>query len=102
MHPDDSMARIINRKHYSVKNSTLIASDEFWDGSNFEHSGRNTFLYRTLKGYYFTVTLTMWQGERDVLEPVSQEEALSLYENDLSEHLVNYKDAFPDVQVEET
>lgn len=98
MHPS-KMTRIVNRKKYSTETATLIASDEYWDGSNWERHGRNTFLYRTPGGEYFTVNLTQWQGERDTLEPITQEEAIRLYENELSEHEVKYSEAFPDVTV---
>lgn len=100
MHPS-KMTRIVNRKKYSTETATLIASDEYWDGSNWERSGRNTFLYRTPGGEYFTVNLTQWQGERDTLEPITQDEAIHLFENELSEHLVNYSEAFPDVEVKD-
>lgn len=99
MHPDNDMHRIVNGKRYSTKTATLIADDEYWDGHNFERHGRNTFLYRTPKGEYFTVSLSQWQGERDTLEPVSQQEAIRLYEEDLSEHEVEYEEAFPTVTV---
>lgn len=100
MHPS-KMTRIVNRKRYSTETATLIASDEYWDGSNWERHGRNCFLYRTPGGEYFTVRLTQWQGERDTLEPITQEEAIRLFENELSEHQVNYSEAFPDVEVKD-
>lgn len=99
MHPDDSMQKVINGKRYSVKTATLLASDEVWDGSNWERNGRNTFLYRTSKGAYFQVCLTMWQGERDTIVPLSRDEAMGLYEQ-LPEHNVKYELAF-DAVVEE-
>jgi len=101
MKPPENFSRIIDRRRYDVATATLIASDCFWDGHNFERHGRNTFLYRTPKGAYFTVTLTQWQGEQDALTPVSQAEAIDLYENVLSEHEEDYADAFPDVNVED-
>lgn len=101
MHAPDNMTRIVNRKKYSTKTATLLAGDDYWDGHNHERRGRNTFLYRTPNGAYFTVTVTMWQGEQDTLEPVSLEDAIALYEESLSEHYVNYADAFPTVEVEE-
>lgn len=58
-------------------------------------------MYRTPKGAYFVVCCSFWQGERDALEPVSQEEAIGLYEGPLTEHYVDYEVAFPDVAVEE-
>jgi hypothetical protein len=93
--------RIVDRKRYDVQTATLIASDAYWDGHNWERHGRNTFLYRTPKGNYFTVLLTQWQGERDNLQPVSLEEAIELYEGPLTEHEESYAAAFPGVKVEE-
>ena len=101
MHAPDNFTKIINRKKYSTSTAALIASNAYWDGHNFERSGRNTFLYRTPRGNYFYVTLTAWQGERDQLIPVSQGEAIEMYETNLSQHEVEYSDAFPDVIVEE-
>jgi len=99
MKPPENFTRIINRTRYSAKTATLIASDAYWDGHNFERSGRNEFLYRTPKGNFFTVNLTCWQGERDTLIPVTQDEAIELFEGSLTEHEVKYSEAFPDVEV---
>lgn len=99
MHPDESMARVVQGKRYTVKTSTLLASDEYWDGHNFERHGRNEFLYRTKGGAYYKVSLSQWQGERDTLEPLSREEAMALWE-ELPEHEVTYEEAF-DMIVEE-
>ena len=101
MRPPTSFTRIIGRKRYSVKTAELIAHDAYWDGSNFERSGRNTFLYRTPNGNYFVVNLTQWQGERDTLEPVTQEEAIEMFEGALTEHEVSYNEAFPDIEVKD-
>lgn len=94
-----NMTRIIASKRYSTATAQLLASDCFWDGHNFERNGRNTYLYRTPNGAYFTVTVTMWQGERDALTPIDPEEAIALYEGRLSEHEVSYSKAFPNVTV---
>jgi hypothetical protein len=94
-------SKIIDRKKYDVKTATLIADDVYWDGHNVERSGRNCFLYRTPNGAYFTVTLSQWQGEKDTLIPITQEEAISLFEGSLTEHAVSYSEAFPDVKVTE-
>jgi len=95
------MIRIVSRKRYNTETATLIASDAYWDGHNFERHGRNTFLYRTPNGAYFSVNLTMWQGEQDTLSPLTQEEALELYEGPLGEHEVSHVEAFPDLTVED-
>ena len=94
MKPPEDMTRVIGRKRYSVKTATLIADNAYWDGSNFERSGRNTFLYRAPRGNYFTVNVTQWQGERDTLTPVTRDEAIDLFENTLTEHAVTWADAF--------
>lgn len=96
-----TFTRVVNRKRYSTTTATLIASDAYWDGHNWERHGRNVFLYKTPKGSYFTVTMTMWQGEQDGLEPCDVEQAIALYENELTEHDVPYGEAFPEVTVED-
>ena len=99
MRPPTDMTRIIDRRRYSTATATLLAGDDFWDGHNFERRGRNDFLYRTPGGRYFVVGLTQWQGEQDVLRPIDLDEAIELYEGRLTEHRVDYAEAFPDVEV---
>ena len=101
MNAPSNFERIVGGKRYSTATATLIADDAYWDGSNMERSGRNRFLYRTPKGAYFLVTLTQWQGEQDALEPITQQEAIELYEGSLTEHAVEYAEAFPEVNIEE-
>lgn len=96
-----TFTRIIDRKRYSTATATLIASDAYWDGHNFERRGRNAFLYRTPKGAFFVVNQTKWQGEQDTLVPVDIDEAISLYEGPLSEHEVSYEQAFPSIEVQD-
>lgn len=100
MRPPEKFERVIDRKRYNVETATLLAGDDHWDGHNFERSGRNTFLYRTPKGAYFTVALSLWQGERDGLIPLSVDDAISTYEA-MTEHRVEYAEAFPGVEVAE-
>ena len=94
-----TMKRTVNRRRYGTDAATLVASDAYWDGHNFERHGRNSWLYRTGLGAYFVVTRSQWQGEQDSLEPVSVERATELYEHTLSEHAVEYEVAFPEVEV---
>ena len=101
MKPPTDFTKIVDRKRYSTATATLIASDGFWDGRNFERSGRNTFLYKTPRGAFFTVHLTQWQGEADALTPISEDEAIALYEGALQGHEIDYQTAFPDVTVED-
>ena len=95
------MSRVVDGVRYNTETATLLAHDVYWDGHNLERSGRNRWLYRTPRGRYFVVTGTLWQGERDTLEPVTQTEAMRLYEGPLCEHAVEYEEAFPEVAVEE-
>lgn len=93
------MTKVILGKRYTVSTSTLLADNDYWDGSNFTKSGRNTFLYKTRGGAYFQVDMTMWQGKRDTITPLSRDDAMELWEN-LPEHYVTYEAAF-DAVVEE-
>jgi hypothetical protein len=101
MNVPESFSRIVDGKKYDVRTAKLLASDCYWDGQNWERSGRNCFLYGTPRGNYFTVNLTQWQGERDTLTPVTLEDAVGLYERSLPEHAVEYSEAFPSVTVED-
>ncbi|WP_298667021.1 hypothetical protein [uncultured Methanofollis sp.] len=87
------MEQIIDGLKYSTENADQIASDRYWDGSNFDRSGRNTYLYRTKKGRFFLLHTSMWEGERDAIEPVEEEDARIFYER-LPEHPVSYAEAF--------
>ena len=101
MKPPTEFTRIIDRKRYSTETATLVAHDAYFDGQNIERHGRNTFLYKTQRGAFFTVTLTQWQGERDSLTPITEDEAIRLYETTLSVHEIAYTEAFPGVRVED-
>lgn len=100
MQPPDNWVEVIDNKRYSVKDATLIASDCYWDGSNMERSGTNTFLYRTAKGNYFKVFLTQWQGSRDELTPLLETEAVMLWEK-LPEREMSFEEAFPNQPIED-
>jgi hypothetical protein len=100
MHPSEDFTEVIGGKRYSVKNSKLLSGNDYWDGHNYERRGRNTFLYRTPKGNYFSVTLTQWEGEQTTLEPMDPNSALTLYEQ-LSEKRVSVEEAFPNITIEE-
>ena len=101
MNPPENFEKIIDRKRYSTATAELIAGNDYWDGHNFERSGRQTFLYRTPNGNYFTVHLSQWQGEQDNIVPISQGEAIEYYEGTLTEHRLDYGEAFPGVTVED-
>jgi hypothetical protein len=88
------MTKVIDGKKYSTKTATLVADDVYWDGNNFERSGRNTWLYRTRLGAWFLVRGTFWQGEQDSLEPISETEARDYFERSLTEHYMTWAEAF--------
>lgn len=92
------MTEVIGGKRYSTKTATMIASDAYWDGHNFERQGRNCFLYRTPNGAYFALHMTQWQGERDSLEPLDRDTAIELFEG-LSEKEVSWQEAFPGIEI---
>ena len=92
--------KVIGGKRYNTATADLIASDAYWDGHNWERRGRNTFLFKTQKGNFFKVTKTQWQGEHDALVPLSQDEAIQLWEN-LPEHDCTFEEAFSGVTVED-
>lgn len=87
------MQQIVNGLKYDTETAALVASDRFWDGRNYERSGRNTYLYQTKAGRFFLYHTTQWVNERDHIEPVSPEEARQYFE-DLPEHKMDYAEAF--------
>ena len=87
------MQQIVNGLNYDTEKADLVASNEYWDGHNWDRDGRNTYLYRTKAGRFFVYRTSQWQGERDHIEPVSPDEARQYYE-DLSEHGMTYAEAF--------
>jgi len=87
------MQQIINGLKYDTETADRVASDRYWDGNNFERSGRNTYLFKTPNGRFFLHHTTLWANERDHIEPVSADEARQYYE-DLPEHDMPYAEAF--------
>ena len=74
------MRKIIRGKMYDTETATLIANNEFSDGSNRMPSGRSTSLYKTKRGNFFALYETRWQGERNTIEPLSITAAKNLFE----------------------
>lgn len=101
MYPPSSFSRVVNRFSYDVDKATLLAADNFTNGYNTDNQGRNTFLYKTAKGRFFVVNLTCWEHEENTLEPINEDLAIHLFENQLSYHYEPYETAFPNVIVEE-
>lgn len=97
MKPPAGFSRIVNLKRYSVGNATLLASDDISHGLN--DKGNGHYLYRTAKNNYFIVT--MRPESYDLLEPVTLDQAINLYEFELSRHITPFEAAFPGVEIEE-
>ena len=87
------MKQVIGGKVYDTEKAELVASNRYWDGSIWERHGRNTFLYKTAKGNFFLHHTTLWQGERETIEPVNVEEAKEYFEK-LPEQEIEYVEAF--------
>ncbi len=94
------MQQVIGGKRYDTETATLIASNEYWDGSNYERGGTNTHLYRTPRGRFFVGYSTQWQGERSRLQVLTEAEAQAMYE-ELPEYDLDFALAFPGQVLEE-
>ena len=99
--PDKTFTKVIGSKRYSVEKATLIADDLYLDerGQGYDRGGRNTFLYRTPKGAYFTVTTFTDPRDTDVLNPVSLDEAIELYNGMRKDKRLPFAEAFPGVEI---
>lgn len=75
-----TMTQVIDGKRYNTATATLLASNCYWDGHNWERGGTNTWLFKTKKGAYFFAHRTMWQGSVDHIEPTSEAEARDFFE----------------------
>ena len=99
MNPPTNLSRVVNRKIYDVQNAQLLAGDDYWDGNSHERYGRNTFLYKSNRGDYFLARLTQWEDERDIIEPITQDDAITYYQRYLPVHRVDFTEAFPNVNL---
>ena len=95
-----SLSEIHDGKVYYTERATLLTGDDYWDGSNYDRQGRQQYLYRTAKGSYFIEHLSMWEGESNYIEPVTQAEAMEFWEI-AKEYRVEFSDAFPGVLLKE-
>lgn len=87
------MKEIRDGKLYNTKTATLIASNQYWDGHNWERNGRNRFLYKTAKGNFFLHDTSQWQGEKNCITPITEGDAKVYYE-DLTADKLDYETAF--------
>lgn len=95
-----NLYEIHNRTRYRTETATVLASDCYWDGNNWERRGRNSWLLRGSNGSYFAQHQTQWQGERDTIEPLDLDEAIRLYE-ELPEKELDFEEAFPGEEIRE-
>ena len=77
---------------YDSDRAVVLASDEYWDGNSWDRNGRNTYLYKTPNGRFFTYGTVALQkgGTLNSLEP---SEARELY-GELPDQVVPYEKAF--------
>lgn len=95
------MIRVVEGIRYDTEKAYLLASDEVWDGTGHDRTGRNTFLFRSIQtGRFFQVLVTIWEWERDALIPITRDQALRLYEA-LPKKEVDFEESFPEVQIVE-
>jgi hypothetical protein len=79
------MKQIVNGTLYDTEKAQLVACSEW-------QYGRRIMLYKSARGNFFTAYLTRWEGERDVIEPLTDAEAKAFYER-LTPHMA-YDEAF--------
>ena len=87
------MKRIIGNKLYDTNKAKNIANNHFRDGNNRLSHGRGTTLYRTKSKIFFAHHETCWQGEDDVIQPLTIQEANNLFET-LGGHPNNWPPEF--------
>lgn len=98
-HRGKNMKETISGVRYDTDKAAMLASNYYWDGSNFERGGRNTYLYRGQNGGYFIYYTTQWQGECNYIEPIRKDDAKRLYDS-LREKGESWEAAFDEVPVE--
>ncbi len=94
MKPFEDVEQVIDGKRYSTKTAVLIAQGDDQKRKDREQRDRNIFLYRTPHGNFFKVHVSQHQSEQTKLEPVSEAEAIGLFEL-LTDRCVDLEDAFP-------
>lgn len=87
------ITQIIDGVRYDTEKAEIVASNEVWDGHNWERNGRNKHLYKSANGRFFVGYSTLWQGQRCYIEAVSEDTAMQLYE-ELPEQEIEYEQAF--------
>ena len=95
------VSQIINRKRYDTETATLLSGDDWFDGHNWERSGRNTFLYKTQKGAYFAAHQTGGRADIDQIEALTEGEAIEMFEKHAAhgKNRVEFGVAFPGIEI---
>jgi len=91
------MKAIIERKVYDTTTATEICAT---GQLNVDRRTRCTELYKTKKGSFFFYHRTMWQGEENRIEVVSEKQAADFYET-CSDTSVEFTESFPNITIEE-
>ena len=94
------MIKVINRKRYNTATAVIIATNEYKINSPADGLRRTSSLYRTQKGEFFSTHETCFEGEHDSLQPLSEADAIDIYEA-MSTCYIKFEDAFPGVEVED-
>jgi hypothetical protein len=88
------MRRVIDGKLYDTEKATLLADNEFSDGTNPISHGRATYLYKTKKGNFFALHVTQWQGEHDTIEACPVERAKQIFQQLDDSQSPDYEEVF--------
>jgi hypothetical protein len=99
MQPMD-MIWVVAGKRYCTHRATLIAHDAYWNGYSSEQGGRNTFLFKTPKGNFFSQHQTLVQGEINRITPLETNEAMHLYQS-LRKKELPFRVVFPCIKGED-
>ena len=96
------LSQILDRKRYDTETATLLSGNDWWDGHNWERSGRNTFLYRSPRGAYFAAHLSCIEGEADRIEPLTEGDAITMFEAHAvyGKNRMSFDKAFPGIEID--
>jgi len=96
----EKINQVVDGKHVTTDGALLLADDAYWDGHNYERSGRNIFLWKSRNSNYFIVRQTLWQGEHTTIELITPSVAVNYWEH-LPEHHVEFEQAFGPLELAE-
>lgn len=93
---------MIGCKRYDTTMATLLAGDDWREGSTYERHSRQTFLYRSPRGAFFFAVQTGVEGEVDRIRLATLEKAIASWEmaNAHGTARLEFEEAFPGVTIE--